>query len=256
MALPVVLWTVAALSLLLGNLVQFSRVESQMTAELLYRQKSQVDHRAALVYVTQALMSDRRLQQHPPVEGQLSLDDRIIRFRLVNAAGLIDMNYGDDMLLSLLLSRALGWTPPRVQSFLEQRRRLPAPAFASWEDVYQRSGMERSELDRLLPYATVQGGTTGVNVLLAPLDVLHLLRPDNARAVQSFDESRNKPGALPDFTLINSPHHQTVSAGAFRLDVGVAAPDGRVQYHRYWLVPDNRRSAKWQVIDQQNIPDT
>lgn len=254
LALPAVLWTLAALSLLLGSFVLFARVETQLAATLVDQQKARSLMAAGVTYVQAALSQDQRLAQQPPLEVGIELDDQPVQLRLVNVAGLIDLNAADDALVTLLLQRELQWPLEKIQAFLEHRRAQPSPAFASLSDVRRAPGVDAASWARLAPLVTVHGGGSGVNVLLAPLEVLGALLPNNPRAVQAFDQARRQPGQTPDLTLINSPHHQPVSVGAYRLDVTVNLGEGRIWRHRYWLVRDNRQGNRLRVADHHPLP--
>ena len=254
LALPAVLWTLAALSLLLGSFVQFARVETQLTATLVDQQKTRSLMAAGVTYVEAAISQDQRLGQQPPLDAGIELDGQPIELRLVNVAGLIDLNAAEDALATQLLQRELQWPLEKIQAFLDHRRSRPVPAFASLSDLRRAPGMDAASWARLVPLVTVHGGSSGVNVLLAPLEVLTTLQPNNPRAVQAFDQARREPGQTPDLTLINSPHHQPVSVGAYRLDVTVTLGEGRTWRHRYWLVRDNRQVNRLRVADHHPLP--
>lgn len=254
LALPAVLWTLAALSMLLGSLVLFARVETQLTSTLVDQQQAHSLMHAGLNYVQSALRQDQRLSQQPPLDAAVELDGHSIGLRLVNVAGLIDLNEADNVLITQLFLQVLQWPPDKTQAFLEYRRSQPVPAFASLADVRRAPGMDAAAWPRIAPLVTVHGGGTGVNVLLAPLEVLTALRPENPRAVQAFDQARRQPGETPDLTLINSPHHQPVSVGAYRLDATVTLGEGRTWRHRYWLVRDNRQGNTMRVADHHPLP--
>lgn len=255
MALPVVLWMVAALSILLGNLVQFSRVEVQMASVQLARAQAEATSAGVVAYVAHSLGEGMQLMQSPPVRRALSVEDNQIAYELVNAAGLIDLSYADDGLLTLLLQTVLNWSTERTQEAIDTRKKLPAPAFQTLGDARRTLAVGYSDWLKLAPFVTVYSGLSGVNVLVAPLGVLHILRPGNIRAVEAFDQARQLSKGLPDTTLINTPYHQQATVGVFRLDVNVNLPDGRSTAHRYWLTRANRPPAGWRVSDHQPLPD-
>ena len=254
LALPAVLWTLAALSLLLGSFVMFARVQTQLTTTLVDQQRTRALMAAGVTYVQAALSQDQRLSQQPPLDASIELDGQPVQLHLVNVAGLIDLNAAEDTLATQLLQRELQWPVEKIQAFLAHRRSQPAPAFPSLSDLRRAPGMDAASWARLAPLVTVHGGSSGVNVLLAPLDVLSSLLPNNPRAVQAFDRARREPGQTPDLTLINSPHHQPVSVGAYRLDITVTLGEGRTWRHRYWLVRDNRQGNRLRVADHHPLP--
>ncbi len=254
LALPAVLWTLAALSLLLGSFVMFARVETQLTTTLVDQQRTRALMAAGVTYVQAALSQDQRLSQQPPLDASIELDGQPVQLHLVNVAGLIDLNAAEDALATQLLQRELQWPVEKIQAFLAHRRSQPAPAFPSLSDLRRAPGMDAASWARLAPLVTVHGGSSGVNVLLAPRDVLSSLLPNNPRAVQAFDRARREPGQTPDLTLINSPHHQPVSVGAYRLDITVTLGEGRTWRHRYWLVRDNRQGNRLRVADHHPLP--
>ena len=79
LALPAVLWTLAALSLLLGSFVQFARVETQLTATLVDQQKTRSLMAAGVTYVEAAISQDQRLGQQPPLDAGI---EHLIDFRI------------------------------------------------------------------------------------------------------------------------------------------------------------------------------
>jgi type II secretory pathway component PulK len=253
-ALPVVLWTVAALSLLLGNLVQFARVEVQMSSAHLMQMQADALRMGGVKYVSQSLRLKGQTGDMPPLSGALQIDEKPVQFELVNAAGLIDLNFADDRLLGLLLQRALNWTPERVLSVIEMRRKRTPLAFPSLRDAQRLLDLTPDEWAALMPLVTVHSGASGVNVYVAPAQVLGLLRPDNSRAVLAFEQARRNQGKLADLTLIDSPFHQSVSVTAFRLDVSVTLPDGRSWPRRYWLINADQPAGGWRVADHQSLP--
>lgn len=253
LALPVVLWTVAALSLLVGNLVQFARVEVQMTAVQASRLQAHALRIGGVKYVAQSLKLKGQAWDMQPLSGALQIDDHPLQFDLVNSAGLIDLNFADERLFALLFQRVLAWSPERIQSALEVRRRQSPPAFPSLRDAQRLMELTATEWETLMPYVTVQSGASGVNAYMAPVAVLTLLRPDNSRAVLAFEQARRQRGNLADLTLIDTPFHQAVSVAGFRLDVSVTLPDGRSWPHRYWLVNANQPGGGWRIADHQSI---
>lgn len=253
LALPVVLWTVAALSLLLGNFVQFARVEVQMASTQLAQLQADALRTGAVKYVIQALKVKGQVGGFPPVSGSLRIGEKDVQFELVNATGLIDLNYAEDSLLKLLIQRTLNWAPDRIESVLAMRRTLAPPVFPTLGDAKRLLGLSYREWLELMPFITVQSGASGVNLLAAPLPVLHLLRPDNSRAVLAFDQARRVSGGQPDLTLINSPFHQVTIVGTFRLDVDATLADGRHWPHRYWVTNADQPSAEWRVADHQSL---
>ena len=76
LALPVVLWTVAALSLLLGNFVQFARVEVQMASTQLAQLQADALRTGAVKYVIQALKAKGQVGGFPPVSGSLRAGEK------------------------------------------------------------------------------------------------------------------------------------------------------------------------------------
>lgn len=255
-ALPVVLWTVAALSLLVGNLVQFARVEVQMSSVQARQLQAHALRIGGVKYVSQSLKLKGNSWGMQPLSGSFKIDDHPLQFDLVNSAGLIDLNFADDRLLALLLQRVLQWPQERVQSVIEMRRNLAPPAFPALRDAQRLMELTPAEWAALMPYVTVQSGASGVNVYVASVAVLNLLRPDNSQAVLAFDQARQKQGNLAELTLIDSPFHQSVTVAAFRLDVSVTLPDGRRWPHRYWLVSAGQPGGGWRVADHQSLSGT
>lgn len=253
-ALPAVLWTLAALSLLLGGMVRFARVETQLTATLLARQRADAYLQAGIAYTMASLEQDPRLAGMPPIQTQLVLDQQTVDIEVVNAAGLIDINYASEALLLQALQGALGWPLQRAQTFVQARQARPQPAYAAIADVRRALQLSDAEWQALQPLVTVHAGRSGVNLLLAPLPVLALLRPDNPRAVAAFDEARRRQGELADLTLIASPHHQTLPVRAFRVDVSVALPDGHRFARRYWLAQQRLPPFRLGIVDRQDLP--
>lgn len=254
LALPAVLWTLAALSLLLGGMVRFARVETQLSATLLARQRADAYLQAGITYAVAALEQDPRLTNSPPLQTQIVLDEQAIGIEIVNVAGLVDINFASEALLLQLLQVSLGWSAERAQALVQARQARPQPAYVALADLRRAAAFTEQEWQLLQPLVTVHAGRSGVNVLLAPLQVLTLLRPDNPRAVAAFDAARRRQPDLADLTLIGSVHHQTLPVRAFRVDVSVALPDGHRFARRYWVAQQRMPPSQLGIVDRQDLP--
>jgi len=253
LALPAVLWTLAAITLMLGAMVRFARVETQLTATLLARLQADAYLQAGVTYVVAALEQDARAANAPPLFSRLVLDGQPIELAIVNAAGLVDINFASEPLLLQLLQTALGWSTERARAVVQARGALAQPAYATLADVRKALRLTEDEWQTLQSLVTVHAGRSGVNLWLAPVEVLSLLRPDNPQAVASFDRARREQGERADLTLISSPHHQTLPVRAFRVDVAVQLPQGQRFARRYWVARQRTPPFALGIVDRQDL---
>ncbi len=225
-ALVVVLWMVALLSLMAASLGLGVRREAHLTMNLAEAGQLRAAAEAAIHYAALMLTQpDPQLRWRS--DGSvyaLTLEDFEIRIQVVDEGGKVDLNRADEPLLKAVLVH-LGADPGQAAAIAsaildwrdgDRDRRAggaeaddyhaaglaygPADApFGSVVEVGLVLGMTPQLTRALLPLVTVHSGQAGINPRVAPPQVLMALPGVDPARVDAFVQSRTRPlgGATP-----------------------------------------------------------
>ncbi|MFN3920619.1 MAG: general secretion pathway protein GspK [Methylohalobius sp.] len=257
-ALVVVLWMVAALSLMAASFGLGVRREARLTSHLAEAAQLKAVAEAAIHYAAFMLTQpDPQLRWR--ADGSvyaLTLDEFEIRIQVVDEGGKIDLNHADEALLRGVLSY-LTSDPERAAAI--------ASAILDWRDGdrdrrvngaeaddYRAAGLSYGpndapfdsvvevglvlgmtpELTRaLLPLVTVHSGQAGINPRLAPQEVLLALPGSDPAWVDAFVQSRSQPlaGVAPLPALPGVSFHAMAGA-AYGMNVEVRRQEDVLQF--------------------------
>lgn len=250
-ALLVVLWVVALLSLMATSFGLGVRREAQLATNLAEAGQLRAAAEAAIHYAAfMVTHPDPKLRWRS--DGSLyalTLDDLEIRIQVVDEGGKVDLNRADEPLLQAVLIH-IGADPGQAAAITsaildwrdgDRDRRVngaeaddyhaaglayePADtAFGSVVEVGLVLGMTPQLTKALLPLVTVHSGQAGINPHLAPPQVLRALPGVDAAWVDAFVQSRARqlegatPLPLPPLPGVN---FHSVSGNALGMSVEV-----------------------------------
>jgi general secretion pathway protein K len=235
MVLIVVLWMVAALSIIVTGVTRSVREE----AHILSLERQRVQARglgdAAIHIVLQGMVA----QPTPPIARLTTVDvvygGVSMAVEIMPLNGLIDINNAPAPLLTSLFAVAGGVSPDEAanlaQATLDTRSRkngLGAPErFDAKEDLLRVPGIDYTLYAKLSALITADLRSGGkVNPLAAPRSVLVVLASGNAgiAARIASDRSAGKEGI--DTTSLDGGGGENTSTSRFRIEARVPLPSG------------------------------
>lgn len=199
MALIMVLWVTAALSIVVTGIGYAVRAEVRQAAALRDSASARAAGRAAITLMLQELSAMNVRQLDRPQQASVPYGGMAIDVLALPLNGLVDINRASAALLSALLQHAGEMAPDSAQNLaaiLVQWRATRVPQgsdglFDAVEDLLQVPGVDYELYARLAPLITVNAGSGGqVNPYAAPVPVLRVLAAGNDAAVAVFMAGR------------------------------------------------------------------
>lgn len=232
-ALAIVVWFLAAMSLLVSGIVFQARVDTRMAQLHAAKAKAVAAGDGAI----QLMLANLQLGKpegfdpgHRLPTMDFEIGDYPVTVQLVPVAGLIDLNSAPVDILALLFMVRGGLDEADAQFLAVSvvkwrsgalRGQAGAARFAAIEDVLRVEGVTRTLLDSIRDSVAVSAkGQGGVDWSLAPssvLDVLALKNPGKASSM--LNEFQKRAGADNKNNRLGS------AAGAYRLDAIVNVGD-------------------------------
>ncbi len=260
-ALAIVVWFIAGMSLLVAGIVASARVDTKTTQIHLARAKAVAAGDGAI----QLAMLERRSGFDVSAQGPLisesrhRLGDVDVLVRIIPASGFVDINSAPAEVLQALFQFAGRLEPGEAQNVAAsvlkwrsgeadtkqaspRRSRLKMRRFYSLEDMLRVDGVNRTLLDGIRDYAVAGSWSSGsVDWSAAPeqmLDILIALNPGQAGAVAKRRESMSA----------NSSSAR-LRSGVYRADALVSY-GGRTWLRRRWLKTEAARgsSLPWRGV--------
>lgn len=260
MALAIVVWFIAGMSLLVAGIVAQARVDTQMSQVHLARAKAVAAGDGAIKLMLADLVTDS-----PGVVGaggmpmgNYRLGDIDVIVRLVPRAGLIDMRSASPEVLAALFVVAGGIGEEQAavlaDNVLQSRtagrgagdRNELLPQLDAMEDLLQIPGLTRTLLDSLRDFIVVDKSARGTDWSLVPEPLLRLLEyanPAQAEAVRARREART--GAAGASRGGQAPPTES----AYRADALVRYGD-KTWLRRRWISmePGASSALPWRVV--------
>lgn len=247
-ALAILLWFVAALTLLVGSLALTAKTDSQLSRGFMdkVRAEAAADGAVQLILATS------------PVEGQqlYQREYRIgalpVKVRAVPVSALISIYDADEVLLNALFEVGAGldsaraaeltqsvvqWRTQAVDEEQAQRRRVSIQVL---EDVLAVPGVTREVFDAIQPFIRPRAGRGGaLDITHAPAEVLHVLAAGQQVDLESALEARStqQPDTLSAVKLSPQP---------LRVDARVKMASGFVYERSVWVTPGGGATG-WQI---------
>lgn len=239
-ALVIVMWLVAALSLLASGLVATTRADVRGTQVL----KQFAMHAAlgdAAIRLAASQLKLEPLVDHPVV-FRFTLEGYGIEVQVLPASAFINLNgaslellrdalqFGADLpeaQAQLLAERIVDWRDPDDAALPNGAERAAYEAaqspfrprngpFESVDDLIQVIGMNLDLHDRIRGLFTTQGGAQGVDPRFAPPAVLRILAAGNAGQVERIMSARQAQDPLFDMTGLTQQHLAQTASGPYR----------------------------------------
>ncbi len=247
-ALAIVVWFLAAMSLLVAGIVFQARVDIRLAQTHIAKAKAVAAGDGAIQLMLAALKSKQfksfRGRGTPTMD--FAVGELPVSVLLVPTSGLIDLNGASRELLAMLFAahdNASGvdaqLMADNVIKWRAQGRRGPGQGlrFQSIEDLLQVEGMSRALLERVRDSVAVgQSKRAGVDWLSAPPSVLAiLLGRDAARASEIVSERSGGFTANKTIPRGLSPRFQSSGSGSeYRVDAWVTVGD-KIWLRRRWV---------------------
>lgn len=252
MALAIVVWFIAGMSLLVGGIVTHARIDTKMAQAHVARAKAVAAGDGAIrMQLARGLAGPRRGEQDVNLLlGEHRLGELRVTVQLYPTTGLIGLNSASSEMLAALFE-VVGQLPPdeanalagdvvkwREGASLTGNNNGPK-RFNTVEDLLRVEGMRRTLLDAVRDYV-VAGNLAGraVDWSVAPpglLPVLARAAPDRVSAAQRRrDAAQESTGAS--------------LSGSYRADALVSY-GGKQWLRRLWVSPGNGNGAfDWRVV--------
>jgi len=247
-ALAIVVWFLAAMSLLVAGIVFQSKVDTRMAQTHLAKAKAVAAGDGAIELMLAALQSSQLKSfrgRGVPVLG-FEVGEQSVEVILVPTSGLIDLNGAPRELLEKLFASSGGVEKAEAQlladNVIKWRQRLLRGArqtakFRSIEDLLQVDGVGRTLLEAIRDSLVVgKVARAGVDWQSAPPSVLAVLSGNEASMVSSI-VAEQSGGLIPNKTLPRglSPRFQSAGSGNdYRVDALVMIGD-KQWLRRRWV---------------------
>ena len=262
-ALAIVVWFIAGMSLLVAGIVAHARIDTRTTQIHLARAKAIAAGDGAI----HLAMIDRQRGFESAGQGPMISDtthrlgELDVRVQIVPASGFVDLNKATPNVLAALFNLAGGlesgeakivadnvvkWRLNRDGKNPGRRTNRAAQEFYSLEDVLRVDGVSRSLLDAVRDYVVVGSWVSGsMNWSASPGDMMKMLRaidPDQSSAVDRRREGVSQAGG-------GRANQRMTAAGAFRADAYIEY-GGRTWLRRRWLArePSGNSNLPWRVV--------
>ena len=250
-ALAIVVWFLAAMSLLVAGIVFQARVDTRLAQVHVARAQAVAAADGAIkLFLADRLASNKGGETL--LAGDYLVGEQPVRVELVATAGLIDLRKAPRELLATLFQARAGASAEEARTMADNVLKLQPGQYGSMgqreskkarlnavEDVLRAGGVGRATLDAIRDVVVVGGGagTVGVDWSVAPPEVLAVLaatNPDKAAALAASaagsGDGNKKFGG-----------RSGVSGKAFRIDALVRDGD-QTWLRRRWVTLGGRRS--------------
>lgn len=234
MTLVIVLWVVAALTILVAGLVRAQHGEMRLASAARSQLAAVAIGRAAIQRAAQEMAGATppvaRLVRRPAREAGVDLE-----LEVMPLVGLIDLNSAPEPLLMALfqVGGGLAEEPARaLTTALLQRRQAAGPGrparLDAPEELLALPGIDHDLFARIAPLLTTDSAGGGrVNPLAAPLPVLLVLANGDAALAQRIAGERDAGSVVIDTSRLESAYIDATVSSRYRITAQVPAPDGR-----------------------------
>lgn len=242
-ALAIVVWFIAGMSLLVAGIISHVRVDTRMTQLQVAQAQAASAGDGAIQLMLAELVSSRR---NAP-DGALSaaayrLGSLDVEVTLVPAPGLIDINRAPQIVLAGLFRLAGGLDTSQAQTVaynvvkwrqvqpLQEGGKAAARQFVALEDMLRVDGVSRMLIEAVRDYVVVGlSSQRGTNFSAAPAAVLEVLREANLQQAEQLLRQREQEGDPGARGLARAP------GGMLRADAVVRYGD-QSWLRRRWVV--------------------
>lgn len=250
-ALAIVVWFIAGMSLLVAGIVAQARQDTHMAQVHVARAKAVAAGDGAIQLMMVDLMSAERGSE-PATRGRYRVGEVEVDVALVPAAGLVDINKASfEVLAALFLfagSLAQDEALQLADSVVQTRSagRAGGVQFNAIEDLLRAPGVSRALLDSVRDFIVVgESGQGVINWSLAPEELLEVLAIANPAQA---DKIRARRGATGTGARRSARGPAASRTDAYRADAYVRYGDKTWLRRRWISVGTNSSSAlPWRV---------
>ncbi len=250
-ALAIVVWFIAGMSLLVAGIVAQARQDTHMAQVHVARAKAVAAGDGAIQLMMVDLMSAERGSE-PATRGRYRVGEVEVDVALVPAAGLVDINKASfEVLAALFLfagSLAQDEALQLADSVVQTRSagRAGGVQFNAIEDLLRAPGVSRALLDSVRDFIVVgESGQGVINWSLAPEELLEVLAIANPAQA---DKIRARRGATGTGARRSAGGPAASRTDAYRADAYVRYGDKTWLRRRWISVGTNSSSAlPWRV---------
>lgn len=256
-ALAIVVWFVAGMSLLVAGIVSHARVDTKMTQLHLARAKTVAAGDGAILLAMAARAQGFDSAEGAPLvsESMYRLGDVDVRVKLYPASGFIDLNSAPAPVLAALFMVA-GKTDGAEAQYLADSvvkwrtsgstKQRSSHRFNALEDVLRVDGMSRTLLDSIRGYAVAGSwASRTTDWSAAPENMLGVLEAANPAQLDAV--VRRRDSMMRSAT--SGSEGSGVKGTTFRADALVSY-GGRTWLRRCWLTLEstNKSLLPWRIV--------
>lgn len=264
-AIVAVMWMLAALALLVAGLMGAARTEIRSLQGAQDMAQAAAAGDAAIQMVLQTLQASG---ERPTRVTQLELafDASLLTVRITPAEGFIDLNTADKGMLAQLFVFAGGIEPGMAEALAESVLDWRSPEstanangmseprkrqrFDVIEDLLQVPGFDFGLFDRIRDLITTASGTTGVDPLAAPPEVLYVLASGNRDAAARISARRDSGEPVIDMSSLTHAQPNSAGGSEYRLDAMLAHGAGRSLVRSAWVsLAGEADGIPWQIFE-------
>tara|TARA_R110001599_G_scaffold145321_1_gene327638 strand:- start:95132 stop:96010 length:879 start_codon:yes stop_codon:yes gene_type:complete len=241
-ALAIVVWFIAGMSLLVAGIVAQARVDTQMAQTHVARAKAMAAGDGAIQLMMVDVMTAKGDDNQPPV-GTYRLGDIEVAVALVPAEGLIDINGASGEILYALFLVAGGLPEDEArllaENMVQSRTALPgrggAVKLAAIEDFLRVPGSSRTLLDAVRDFIVVSESGRGItDWSQAPDALLRILSKVNPAKADAIKAKQNSAAASFSRASGRESRGGSSLTGNFRADAIVRYGD-KLWLRRRWI---------------------
>lgn len=258
MVLVAVLWTVAALALVVVGLVHNVRQE----ARVLSTQRALAVAGGVGDAAVQLALRQLAVLEAPPTRmltWPVAYRQTAVAVRVMPLNGLIDLNAAGAPLLAALYEVAGGLPRNEAQSLAARTlawragsASVRAERFEAVEDLLRVPGVDLELYARLAPLVAADNGGSsgGVNALAAPLEVLQVLAGGRPGIAARIAAARDAGDAGIDTTDLPAAFLESGAVQRYRIDASVPLPDGGWLHvaHHVHLGTEPQARLPWRTL--------
>ncbi|AQA18282.1 hypothetical protein BST95_08610 [Halioglobus japonicus] len=261
-ALALVVWFLAGMSLLVAGIVSIARVDAGMTQLHLARAKAVAVGDGAISLAMVELTQNRTGSAMQPVVTQSShsLGDVQVKVQLIPSNGLVNLNNAPDKILAglfaiggaidpgdaqILADNVVKWRKPKVTG--RNLRVASAKRFYAPEDLLRVDGVTRGLLDSIRDYVVVgPWASGGIDWNSSPEAIMGLLDDVNPGRAKMLRDRREN---LARTDGANAGLRRGGGVDSYRADALVEY-GGRTWLRRRWIsmTPGNKSALPWRVV--------
>lgn len=272
-ALAVLLWMIAALSVMAAGIVLMARVDVRL-AQIQLRE---VQTSAIGDGITHLFLRDIAHLQREGLYAQRSIfirtylfAERNIQVRAVPLSGLIDINQASPSLWVDLLQYRAGliegdavtlaekiaaWRTGTLESLELSSQR--SGRFEVLEDLLLVDGFHREILELIRPAVHAYKGSVGIDLTSAPAEVLIVLARGDMHLVQNFvsERAENPEVNWDGYPGLSAEYLAGGSSSLMRIDARILQVDGSIMQRSRWVQTGSpgRDQLPWRLLRAEPV---